>query len=407
MQQSCYVPIQSIVFGCLADMDAQQIRQCKEPDVVHSQSLSLPADAGSGMCEQWQLAVEMDIRRAACKEGGDMLALKSPVMHSRFDWIVKPEVQFVEFGESEHDVPIPIPMPEEIGQSSLKSMHLPMNIVIYYGYHHFISVQNGRLLPLGEFKLHLAEPVFVIHSARIGQTIFSDRRVGKNLLFGSKTGTLFQYVDVLDYLATLDCSENIEIVAIVIGESVLVDMLGLEHSQSMLRGLQVSLMPSASVNKVPRHIDAILHSCLPRHLTGNISKLFAQAKVLEYICALAEYVSVNETGKLQTETGRRMQLQQLHDELEVLQGKTPTLDELARQYGMSARVLNDEFKKIYGSSIFTYISELRLSEAHEALLKTDIPMKTIAINMGYSHVNHFISAFGKKFGYSPGSLRRK
>lgn len=332
--------------------------------------------------------------------------MKSPVISSRFDWIVQPEVPFAEFGASEHDVPIPIPMPEEVGQSSLKSMHLPMNIVIYFGYHHFKSVQTGRLLPLGDFKVCVSEPVLVIHSARVGQTIFSDRRVGVELLFGNKTGSLIQHIDVLDYLATLDCSENIEIVAIIIGVSVLENMLGQEHSHSLLQGLKVSAMPSANIYKVPRQIDTILHSCLPKHLTGNISKLYAQAKVLEYICALSEYVSgIREEHSL-PEAGKLLKLQQLHDELETLEGKVPTLDALARQYGMSERVLNEGFKKVYGSSIYTYISELRLATAHEALLKTTIPMKTLAINMGYSHVNHFISAFGKKFGYSPGSLRK-
>lgn len=335
-----------------------------------------------------------------------MQTVKSPIISCRFDWLVQPELPVTEFGESEHDVPITIPMPAEIGQSSLKSMHLPMNIVIYYGYHHFNSVKNGRLLPLADFKLLFTEPVLVIHSARIGQTIFADRRVGMDLLFGSKTGTLFQHVDILDYQATLDCSENIEIIAIIIGESVLTSMLGNEYSQLLLKSLQIKSVPSANVFKVPKHIDAILHSALPKHLTGTISKLFAQAKVLEYICALSEHVAEKAREQKHPDTGRILQFQQLHEELEALQGKVPTLDELAKQYGMSARVLNDGFRRMYGSSIYAYISDLRLKEAHEALLRTSIPMKTIAMNLGYSHVNHFISAFGKKYGYSPGSLRK-
>lgn len=335
-----------------------------------------------------------------------MTTAKSPIISSRFDWLIDPETPFSEYAESEHDVPIPIPMPEEIGRSSLKSLHLPMNIVIYYGYHHFNSLQNGRLLTLGEFRLRLSEPVFVVHSARIGQTIFSDHTVGMDLIFGPHTGTLFQHVEALDYLATLDCSEHIEIVAIVAGDSVLTNMLGEEYSEALLHGLQLSSAPSASVIKVPRHIDSILHSCLPKHLTGSISKLFAQARVLEYICALTQHITVKEKDQHPPGPGKLRQLQKLHDELESLQGKVPALDELARKYGMSARVMNDGFRKVYGSSIYTYISELRLKEAHEALIRTNIPMKALAGNMGYSHVNHFISAFGKKFGYSPGSLRR-
>jgi len=33
-------------------------------------------------------------------------------------------------------------------------------------------------------------------------------------------------------------------------------------------------------------------------------------------------------------------------------------------------------------------------------------MKTLAHKIGYSHVNHFITAFKKKFGVTPGSLRK-
>jgi AraC-like DNA-binding protein len=63
--------------------------------------------------------------------------------------------------------------------------------------------------------------------------------------------------------------------------------------------------------------------------------------------------------------------------------------------------------ELYGKSLFSYISEVRLNEAHETLSSTEVPMKIIAKNLGYSHVNHFINAFGKQFGYSPGSLRKK
>jgi AraC-like DNA-binding protein len=36
-----------------------------------------------------------------------------------------------------------------------------------------------------------------------------------------------------------------------------------------------------------------------------------------------------------------------------------------------------------------------------------VSFRSAATRLGYSHVNHFISAFKRKFGYSPGSLRRK
>jgi AraC-like DNA-binding protein len=53
-----------------------------------------------------------------------------------------------------------------------------------------------------------------------------------------------------------------------------------------------------------------------------------------------------------------------------------------------------------------HVSEQRLDQAYDALMTTDVPIKLIAVNLGYSHVNHFSNAFRKKFGYPPGSLRR-
>ncbi len=61
----------------------------------------------------------------------------------------------------------------------------------------------------------------------------------------------------------------------------------------------------------------------------------------------------------------------------------------------------------YGQSTFSHMTGQRLAQAH-ALLSTDsVPMKLLAARLGYSHVNHFISAFKKRFGYPPGSVRRK
>ena len=96
----------------------------------------------------------------------------------------------------------------------------------------------------------------------------------------------------------------------------------------------------------------------------------------------------------------------LHDVLIGTQGKLPTLDELARTFGMSSRRLNEAFKKLYDSSIYAFVNAHRLNQAREAILNTDIPLKVIANQLGYAHVNHFNAQFRKMFGYPPGSLRR-
>ena len=69
--------------------------------------------------------------------------------------------------------------------------------------------------------------------------------------------------------------------------------------------------------------------------------------------------------------------------------------------------LNQVFFENYNQSIYSFLANQRLDHAYQDLLETDIPMKTLAHKIGYSHVNHFITAFKNKFNVTPGSLRRK
>ena len=96
----------------------------------------------------------------------------------------------------------------------------------------------------------------------------------------------------------------------------------------------------------------------------------------------------------------------IYEQLVNTKGKLPTMEELATQYGCSIRNLNTEFSAEYGQTVMEYITEHRFKLAHDTISQTTIPLKKLAEQLGYSHVNHFINAFGKRFGYAPGSLRK-
>ncbi len=109
-----------------------------------------------------------------------------------------------------------------------------------------------------------------------------------------------------------------------------------------------------------------------------------------------------DKGKLKaTERSRA-----IYEQLVNTRGKLPTMEELATQYGCSIRILNNEFSAEYGQPVAASLAEYRFKLAHDAVQQTTIPLKVLAQQLGYSHVNHFISAFRKKFGYAPGKLRR-
>lgn len=331
--------------------------------------------------------------------------MKTTISHTRYDWLLDPEPPAI-FATVEHSTPkVAIPLPADIGTGFFSSIQLPLNIFIRRVSHTFKPEAAGQLYSYTSVCEDYTEPVLIAHAIKCGRIIFDDGILNKEFICGA-SNNFFRHMDKLISLPKLDTSEDSELTVLIIGDSVLRGLLGDEQTCNLLESLQITAVPSAAVSLIPHHISAILHASMPDHLTGNIRTLFAQAKVLEYICAIAEHFAGNKVKKQQRNVKKKL-MERLYEELEQLEGKVPTLDELGRQYGMSARALNDEFKAVYGVSIYTHISELRLNEAHEALLQTTIPMKILAMNMGYSHVNNFISAFGKKFGYSPGSLRKK
>lgn len=297
----------------------------------------------------------------------------------------------------------PIPTPEEIGSGWFSSTHLPLNMLIRRGFHHFKPEVAGRILTIGTFKEQLTENSIIIQAARTGCALNIDNKVETEFLF-TKTSCLFHHSDATDILAKADTTTDLEVTVLIIPDSVLMEFLGEESALAMLSVLNIAKISSACTHKIPLHITSTLYSSLNGKLTGNIHKLYAQSKILEYICALAVYTQYDLNPLQSDKTSAILHLQ---EELMCLEGKIPTLDELGRRYGMSARVLNDEFRRKFGQSIFSFISENRLKEAHNALLESELPMKALASNLGYSHVNHFISAFSKKFGYSPGNLRKK
>lgn len=300
-----------------------------------------------------------------------------------------------------------VPMPAEMGHGWFEIIPLSIGIYLTQVFYHFTEQMYGQSIPFHHMQGDLHEPTLIISAVQSGRLSHKDLCVGGEYTFGVGQA-LFKLVDRIDHQPTFDASSDIEVTVLGVGLTALRTFLGSEHADSMLESLRLSSCPSAAVHVMPKSASKLLFTALQNHLAGSMRTLFAQAKVLEYICELSQSLShITERNEQRLITINEELITHLYNDLALLEGKVPTLEELARNYGASARILNDEFKKKYGSSIYNYITELRLNAAHDTLLTTTVPMKVIAANLGYSHVNHFITAFRKKFGCSPGSLRRQ
>ncbi|CAN4265726.1 DNA binding HTH domain, AraC-type [Methylophilaceae bacterium] len=298
-----------------------------------------------------------------------------------------------------------IPYPPEIANGYSEHVHLPDGIVVIQDRHDFIGKDRPPVIPLGVFEVSFPVPVLAVHILHHGEIEMhshlhnqTERRQPGLDMFGR----------LQDYKMeqTVYTQEDIAATTLIIPDMTLLAILGAELHESLISGLGLNAFPSNNFLRIPASISLPMKDCVPEALQHSMRALYAQSKLLQYLLEINLHVSA--PGRLiKTGDANSSKVEQLYHVLLSVEGETPTLTKLGQQFGMSPARLNKEFAAKYGESIYSFVANLRLSQAHEALISSDVPMKTLAHKIGYSHVNNFIIAFKNKFGVTPGSLRTK
>lgn len=86
--------------------------------------------------------------------------------------------------------------------------------------------------------------------------------------------------------------------------------------------------------------------------------------------------------------------------------KPPSIRSLSRQIALNEFKLKTGFKQYFNSGIFEWLMEQKMQHAKNLLLTTNKPIKDICTMVGYPRSTNFITAFRRRFGMTPGSLRR-
>lgn len=90
-----------------------------------------------------------------------------------------------------------------------------------------------------------------------------------------------------------------------------------------------------------------------------------------------------------------------------LEKESPSLKELALQFGTNTFKLKYGFKELYGISVFRFLRNERLRKAKILVQGGNGSFKTIAYQCGYKSVPTFTSTFKSEFGHTPTELRKK
>ena len=85
----------------------------------------------------------------------------------------------------------------------------------------------------------------------------------------------------------------------------------------------------------------------------------------------------------------------------------PTTMQLSQLTGLNEFKLKNGFRKLFSSSIYQYFQNNRMSIAKDLLQEGRLNVSSVAWEVGYINVSHFIAAFKKKYGVNPGNILKE
>lgn len=85
----------------------------------------------------------------------------------------------------------------------------------------------------------------------------------------------------------------------------------------------------------------------------------------------------------------------------------PRVYDIAAHVGLSRSTLDAKFKDALGRTVHDEIESVRMRRTKDMLLKSDIPLKTIAIQCGYGNIQYMTKVFRDDNGITPGAFRRE
>lgn len=122
----------------------------------------------------------------------------------------------------------------------------------------------------------------------------------------------------------------------------------------------------------------------------------------------SQFMESRGNGAFSAQQPRHGQMKRLTEVLEwirVHRHEPMTASMVAERFGYNADYLSSLIKQHTGHSLIRYIHRLKISEAREKLLSTDLSVQQIAFALGFQDEKYFMRLFRMHEGISPGKYR--
>ncbi|MEH2191217.1 MAG: AraC family transcriptional regulator [Nostoc sp.] len=142
----------------------------------------------------------------------------------------------------------------------------------------------------------------------------------------------------------------------------------------------------------------------------TLRQMYLEAKVLELLTLQIAQWGEDHQVLQRSLHFRRDEIERLHHAKTILNQRMPhppSLLNLAKEIGLNDFKLKRGFREVFGTTVLGYVQSLRLEQAQQLLIGTNLTVTEIASQVGYESISHFGYLFKRQFGMTPREYRQQ
>ncbi|WP_231570286.1 AraC family transcriptional regulator [Achromobacter sp. RTa] len=177
-----------------------------------------------------------------------------------------------------------------------------------------------------------------------------------------------------------------------------------EELAALLRAPGGQAYADANLRVAPA-MQALGNQMLACPVQGALRRMYLSGKALE-LTALALGALQPAPSVAPAHGMTRGDVERLHHARDLVAGNLqdpPSLPELARLAGVNVNKLTTGFRKLFGTSVYAYVRERRMEQAHALLAAGELSVSEAAYACGYTD-SHFTKVFQRRYGTLPSSF---
>lgn len=258
-------------------------------------------------------------------------------------------------------------------------------------------------------RFHCDLPVYYAHLVLWGEANYALGGARTRLDLARNTYFMGKWIDCLGR-RILPAQDNYCHVAMMVPHHVFANMFGQAAAKSLDSVLERYGERDAKGNVTATGLAkpdslALASELLTQQAEGQEGDFGFRSACLNFFAKLSRDLGRKAMGaSVALHAYEVMQLTRLKEAIETRFADAPDMKTLCENVGLSVSKANRGFRKQYGMSVSRYINACKMANAYRLLRENACNVSECAYSNGYSNVGHFIAAFKRCYGVTPGHV---